>query len=436
LFLSQGKCDALPAASGEESIVSSRRVVITGLGLISPVGNTVDSAWDAICNGRSGIGPITAFDVSELGTRIAGEIRDFEVTDYISGKEARRYDRFLHYGLAAAKDAMTEAGLDGDAHGVNPERVGFAIGSGIGGISSIEENMLIYRDKGPRRVSPFYIPGSISNMVGGVLSINYGFKGPNISVVSACTTSTHNIGIAARLIKYGDAEVMIAGGAEFATTPTAMAGFISAKAMSVRNDDPGAASRPWDRDRDGFVLSNGAGMVVVEELEHARRRGATIYGEIAGFGMSGDAHHMTAPPEDGEGAARCMEIAMRDAGIDLEAVHYINAHGTSTPLGDRAESDAIKTVFGEHARQLAISSTKSMTGHLLGAAGSTETIFTLLAMRDGIAPPTINLEHPGEGCDLDYVPNVAREMQIDVALSNSFGFGGTNGTLVFSKLRS
>jgi len=400
------------------------------------VGNTVAAAWDAICNGRSGIGPITAFDVSELGTRIAGEIKDFEVADYISPKEARRYDRFMHYGLAAAQQAMQDSGLSEEHGSVDPNRVGFAIGSGIGGISSIEENMLIYRDKGPRRISPFYIPGSISNMVGGVLSIRYGFKGPNISVVSACTTSTHNIGIAARLIKYGDAEVMVAGGAEFATTPTAMAGFISAKAMSERNDDPAAASRPWDRDRDGFVLSNGSGMVVVEELEHARRRGAPIYGEIAGFGMSGDAHHMTAPPEDGEGAARCMEIALRDAHIEPGKVDYINAHGTSTPLGDRAESDAVKTVFGDHAYRLAVSSTKSMTGHLLGSAGSTEAIFTLLAMRDGIAPPTINLEHPGEGCDLDYVPNTARDMQIDVALSNSFGFGGTNGTLVFSKLRS
>jgi 3-oxoacyl-[acyl-carrier-protein] synthase II len=405
------------------------------MGLISPVGNTVESAWKAICEGRSGIGPITAFDVSELGTRIAGEIRDFEVTDYISGKEARRYDRFLHYGLAAAQDAMTNAGLASEGHGVNPERVGFAIGSGIGGISSIEENMLIYRDKGPRRISPFYIPGSISNMVGGVLSIKYGFKGPNISVVSACTTSTHNIGIAARLIKYGDAEVMVAGGAEYATTPTALAGFISAKAMSERNDEPEAASRPWDRERDGFVLSNGSGMVVVEELEHARRRGAKIHGEIIGFGMSGDAHHMTAPPEDGEGAARCMAIALQDAGIAPDSVHYINAHGTSTPLGDRAESDAVKTVFGAHAYRLAVSSTKSMTGHLLGAAGSTEAIFTLLAMRDGVAPPTINLDNPGEGCDLDYVPNVAREMPIEVALSNSFGFGGTNGTLVFRTFR-
>ena len=432
----QSEALALPGLNSEDSNVPFRRVVVTGLGLISPVGNTVAAAWEAICNGRSGIGPLTAFDASELNTQIAGEIRDFEVADYISGKEARRYDRFMHYGLAAARDAMPEAGLDGGDHGVNAERVGFAIGSGIGGISSIEENMLIYRDKGARRVSPFYIPGSIPNMVGGALSINYGFKGPNIAVVSACTTSTHNIGIAARLIKYGDADVMVAGGAEYATTPTAMAGFNSAKAMSTRNDDPAGASRPWDRDRDGFVLSNGSGIVVIEELEHARRRGATIYGEIAGFGMSGDAFHMTAPPDDGEGAARCMQIALKDAGLDPTSVNYINAHGTSTPLGDRAESDAIKTVFGEHARRLSVSSTKSMTGHLLGAAGSTEAIFTLLAMRDGILPPTINLENPDEGCDLDYVPNEARAARIDVALSNSFGFGGTNGTLVFSKLQN
>jgi 3-oxoacyl-[acyl-carrier-protein] synthase II len=415
--------------------VSSRRVVITGLGLISPVGNSVADGWNAVCHGRSGIGPITAIDVSELSTRIGGEIRDFEVTDYISGKDARRFDKFMHYGLAAAQDAMTEAGLLSEGHGVNPERVGFAIGAGIGGIASIEENMLIYRDKGPRRVSPFYIPGSIVNMVSGVLSINYGFKGPNLAVVTACTTSTHNIGLAARLIKYGDADVMVAGGAEYATTPTSLAGFISAKAMSTRNDDPEAASRPWDRDRDGFVLANGAGIVVVEELDHARRRGANIYAEISGFGMSGDAHHMTAPPEDGEGAARCMEIALRDARIAARDVDYINAHGTSTLLGDRAESDAIKTVFGDHARRLAVSSTKSMTGHMLGAAGGTEAIFTVLAIRDGIVPPTINLENPGTGCDLDYVPNVAREMPVSVALSNSFGFGGTNGTLVFSRLR-
>jgi 3-oxoacyl-[acyl-carrier-protein] synthase II len=311
--------------------------------------------------------------------------------------------------------------------------VGFAIGSGIGGIASIEENMLIYRDKGARRISPFYIPGSIVNMIGGVLSINFGFGGPNIAVVTACTTSTHNIGLAARLIKYGDADVMVAGGAEYATTPTGLAGFISAKAMSTRNDDPAAASRPWDRDRDGFVLSNGAGVMVVEELEHARRRGATIHAEISGFGMSGDAYHMTAPPDDGEGAARCMEIALRDAGMRPDAVHYINAHGTSTVLGDRAESDAIKAVFGDHARKVAVSSTKSMTGHMLGAAGATEAVFSVLAIRDGVAPPTINLENPGEGCDLDYVPNVARDMPIDVVMSNSFGFGGTNGTLIFNR---
>ena len=393
------------------------------------------AGWDAVCNGRSGIGPITAFDVSELGTRIGGEIRDFEVTDYISGKEARRYDKFMHYGLAAAKDAMKEAGLTTENPGVDPERVGFALGAGIGGIASIEENMLIYRDKGPRRVSPFFIPGSIVNMIGGVLSIDYGYKGPNIAVVTACTTSTHNIGLGARLIKYGDADVMVAGGAEYATTPTSLAGFISAKAMSTRNDDPEAASRPWDRDRDGFVLANGAGVLVIEELEHAKRRGASIYAEISGFGMSGDAHHMTAPPEDGEGAARCMRLALKDAGFDPAGVDYINAHGTSTPLGDRAESDAIKTVFGEHARRVAVSSTKSMTGHMLGAAGGTEAVFTVLAIQHGIVPPTINLDHPGEGCDLDYVPNEAREMPVEVALSNSFGFGGTNGTLVFSRLR-
>jgi 3-oxoacyl-[acyl-carrier-protein] synthase II len=415
--------------------VSQRRIVVTGLGIISPVGNTIDAAWDSICNGRSGIGPVTELDVSELNTQIAGEIRDFEVTDYIEGKEARRFDTFMHYGLAASKDAISEAGLPDDSSGIDPERVGFAIGAGIGGIATIENTMMIYRDKGPRRVSPFYIPGSIVNMIGGVLSIDFGYKGPNIAVVSACTTSTHNIGLAARMIKYGDADVMVAGGAEYATTPTAMAGFCSAKAMSTRNDDPAAASRPWDRDRDGFVLANGSGVVVVEELEHARKRGAPIYAEIAGFGMSGDAHHMTAPPEDGEGAARCMKLALKDAGINPEEVDYINAHGTSTLLGDRAESDAIKTVFGEHAYKLAVSSTKSMTGHMLGAAGGVEAIFSLLAMRDGIAPPTINLSHPGEGCDLDYVANTAREMPIDIALSNSFGFGGTNGTLVFKRFQ-
>lgn len=415
--------------------MASRRVVVTGLGLISPVGNTVESGWEAVCNGQSGIGPVTEFDASQLATRIAGEIRDFEVTDYLLEKEARRYDKFVHYGLAASQDAMTQAGLIGGEERFDADRVGFAIGAGIGGISSIEKNMLIYKEKGPRRVSPFYIPGAIVNMVGGILSINYGFKGPNVAVVSACTTSTHNIGLAARMIKYGDADVMVAGGAEYATTPTSMAGFISAKAMSTLNDDPQAASRPWDRDRDGFVLSNGAGMMVIEELEHARARGAEIFAELIGFGMSGDAHHMTAPPADGEGAARCMKIALKDAQVNPEQVDYINAHGTSTMLGDRAESDAVKTIFGDHAYRLAVSSTKSMTGHMLGAAGGTEAVFSVLAMRDGVIPPTINLDHPGEGCDLDYVANEARDASLELVLSNSFGFGGTNGTLVFQKFR-
>jgi 3-oxoacyl-[acyl-carrier-protein] synthase II len=413
--------------------VSSRRVVVTGLGLVSPVGNTVPAGWEAICNGRSGIGPITEFDVSQLATRIAGEIRDFDVTQFIEPKEARRFDRFVHYGLAAAQEAMAEAGILDSLEGLNPERIGCAIGAGIGGIASIEDSMMIYRDKGPRRISPFYIPGSIVNMISGKLSIQFGLKGPNIAVVTACTTSTHNIGLAARMIQYGDADMMIAGGAEYATTPTALAGFISAKAMTTRNDAPEAASRPWDVDRDGFVLSNGAGVLVIEELEHARRRGAHIVAELIGFGMSADAYHMTAPPADGEGAARCMKIALDDAGLAPERVDYINAHGTSTPLGDRAESDAIKTVFGAHARSLAVSSTKSMTGHMLGAAGGSEAVFTVLSIRDNVAPPTINLDRPGEGCDLDYVPHTAREMPVDIALSNSFGFGGTNGTLVFGR---
>jgi len=415
--------------------VSSRRVVVTGLGLISPVGNSVESGWEAVCNGKSGIGTVTDFDASQLGTRIAGEIRDFNVSDYLSGKEARRYDTFVHYGLAAAHDALAHSGLEAEDETLDLERVGCAIGSGIGGISAIEKNMLIYQDKGPRRISPFYIPGAIVNMISGILSIQYGFKGPNIAVVSACTTSTHNIGLAARMIEYGDADVMVAGGAEYATTPTSMAGFITAKAMSTRNDDPEAASRPWDRDRDGFVLANGAGVMVIEELEHARARGANILAELAGFGMSGDAHHMTAPPEDGEGAARCMKIALQDAGINPNEVDYINAHGTSTMLGDRAESDAVKAIFGDHAYHLAVSSTKSMTGHMLGAAGGAEALFSVLAINDGVLPPTINLENPSEGCDLDYIPNEAREKRVNVVLSNSFGFGGTNGTLVFSRFR-
>ncbi len=417
--------------------MSKRRIVITGLGAITPVGNDVASTWDAAVNGRSGIEPITVFDASQLTTQIAGEVKDFDVEDYIPAKEARRLDRFVHYGMAAGIQAMRDSGLvEGDepSGAFNPERVGFSIGAGIGGIATIEETRLIYEEKGPRRVSPFYIPGTIVNMIGGLLSIRYGFKGPNLSIVTACTTSTHNIGNAARLIAYGDADVMVAGGAEYATTPTALAGFMSAKAMSTRNDDPHAASRPWDEERDGFVLSNGAAMVVVEEYEHAKKRGAPIYGELIGYGMSGDAHHMTAPPEDGEGAARCMKIALDDAGISPDEVDYINAHGTSTPLGDRAESDAVKTVFGDHAYKLAVSSTKSMTGHLLGAAGAIEALFTILAIRNGVIPPTINLDNPSEGCDLDYVPHQAREQAVRTAVSNSFGFGGTNGTLVFREL--
>ncbi len=414
--------------------MSKRRVVITGLGAVTPVGNDVASTWDAVVNGRSGIGPITEFDCSQLTTQIAGEVRDFNVEDYIPAKDARRCDKFIHYGMAAGKQAMRDSGLIENGGDFEPKRVGFSIGAGIGGIATIEETRLIYENRGARRVSPFYIPGTIVNMIGGNLSIEYGFKGPNLSIVTACTTGTHNIGNAARLIMYGDAEVMVAGGAEYATTPTALAGFMSAKAMSTRNDDPHAASRPWDQERDGFVLSNGAAMVVVEEYEHARRRGAPIYAELIGYGMSADAFHMTAPTEDGEGAARCMKIALADAGIAVEEVDYINAHGTSTPLGDRAESDAVKTVFGDHAYKLAVSSTKSMTGHLLGAAGAIEAVFTILAIRDGIAPPTINLHHPSDGCDLDYVPHTAREFSIRTAVSNSFGFGGTNGTLVFRAL--
>jgi 3-oxoacyl-[acyl-carrier-protein] synthase II len=415
--------------------VTQRRIVVTGMGLVCPVGNSVDESWEAICHGRSGIGPLTEFDGSGLSTRIAGEIRGLELSRYIDDKEVRRYDKFVHYGISAAVQAVEDAALHAGAAGVDGERVGCAIGSGIGGISTIESTMLTYRDKGPRRVSPFYIPGSIVNMISGIISIRYGFKGPNIAIVTACTTSTHNIGIAARMIRYGDADVMVAGGAEYGTSPTAMAGFISAKAMSTRNDDPASASRPWDRDRDGFVLSNGAGVVVLEELEHARRRGARVYAELVGFGMSGDAYHMTAPPADGEGAARCMKIALADAQVNPQQVDYINAHGTSTQLGDRAESDAVKTTLGSHATKVAISSTKSMTGHMLGAAGGAEAIFSILAIRDQMAPPTINLDNPGEGCDLDYVPHHARQMNIEVALSNSFGFGGTNGTLVLRKFQ-
>jgi len=413
--------------------MAQRRVVITGMGIVSPVGSTVDSAWDAICNGRSGIAEITTVDTSKLKTRIAGEVVDFDATIYLTPRELKRMDTFVHYGFAAGIDALQDAGLLDENSSQNPERIGCAIGSGIGGLDTIETTTEAYLKGGPRKVSPFFIPGSIINMIGGYLSIKQNLKGPNIAIVTACSTATHNIGAAVRMIQYGEVDVMLAGGAEFATTPTSLSGFAHARAMSTRNDEPHKASRPWDEERDGFVLSNGAGVIVVEELEHAKRRGATIYGEIIGFGMSADAFHMTAPPEDGEGGARCMRIAMKDAGLDPEDVDYINAHGTSTPLGDLAETIALKSAFGEYANELAISSTKSMTGHLLGAAGGVEAIFTLLGIRDGVIPPTINLDNPSEGCDLDFVPNTAREQEVQVAVSNSFGFGGTNGSLIFRK---
>jgi len=404
------------------------------MGIVSPVGNSVTQAWAALCDGQSGIGPITEFDAAGFKTRIAGEIRDFDVEQYMPLKDARKCDKFIHYGMAASVQALREAGLERDDHGVDPERIGCALGAGIGGIATIEQTTADFLAGGPRKVSPFFIPGTIVNMIGGNLSIRYGFKGPNIAIVTACSTATHNLGSAMRMIQYGEADVMIAGGAEYATSPTAMSGFVSARAMTTRNDEPEKASRPWDEERDGFVLSNGAGVMVLEEYAHARRRGAHIHGELTGFGMSADAFHITAPPADGEGAARCMKVAIADAGLNPEDIDYINAHGTSTPLGDRAESDAIKTVFGAHAHAVAISSSKSMTGHLLGAAGGVEAIFCMLSIRDNLISPTINLDRPGEGCDLDYTPHSARERKVRTAISNSFGFGGTNGTLVFQQL--
>ena len=413
--------------------MSQRRVVVTGMGIVSPVGSTIDSAWDAICNGRSGVKTVSSFDADHMKTRIAGEVIDFDVSDYLSVREAKRLDQFVHYGFAAAVDALEDAGLVDENSNHDPERIGCALGSGIGGLKSIEDTTQAYVKGGPRKVSPFFIPGSIINMIGGYVSLKHNLKGPNLAIVTACSTATHSMGSALRMIQYGEADVMVAGGAEFATTPTSMSGFISARAMSTRNEAPEQASRPWDRDRDGFVLSNGAGAVVLEELEHAKQRGARIFGEVIGFGMSADAFHMTAPPADGEGAARCMQIAMKDAAVNPQDVCYINAHGTSTPLGDLAETVATKTIFGDHAYKVAVSSTKSMTGHLLGAAGGVEAIFSLLSIRDGIIPPTINLENPSSDCDLDYVPNTARETDVDIAISNSFGFGGTNGSLVFRK---
>jgi 3-oxoacyl-[acyl-carrier-protein] synthase II len=412
--------------------MSKRRVVVTGMGIISPVGNDIATAWDNILKGVSGIGPVTHFDATAYATRIAGQVKGFDPAQWIAPKEIKKMDPFIHYGIAAGTQALRDSGLEVTEE--NAPRIGVAVAAGIGGLNTIEDTSIELHEKGPRRVSPFFVPSSIINMVSGHLSIMYGLKGPNIACVTACTTGAHNIGLAARMIQYGDADVMLAGGAEFATTGTAMAGFCSAKAMSTRNDEPTKASRPWDKDRDGFVLSDGAGVLVLEEYEQAKARGAKIYAELVGFGMSGDAYHITAPSVGGEGAARCMETALKDGGINPTDVQYINAHGTSTPPGDIGEVLAAKRVFGDHAYKLAISSTKSITGHLLGAAGGVEAIFSLLALRDQVLPPTINLDEPGEGCDLDFVPHTAREAKLDTVISNSFGFGGTNGTLVFRRI--
>jgi len=409
--------------------LARRRVVITGLGIVSPVGIGVGEAWAAILAGRSGIDRITRFDASSFPTRIAGEVRGFNVSNWLAPKEARRFDTFIHYGLAAALDALKDSGIDLERE--NREQVGVCIGSGIGGLPLIEETHDAMLAGGMRKISPFFVPGTIINMIAGQLSIMCGLKGPNLAVVTACTTANHCIGEAGRLIEYGDADVMVAGGAEATVSPLGVGGFCAARALSTRNDAPAEASRPWDRDRDGFVLGEGAGIVVLEEYEHARKRGARIYCELAGYGMSADAHHITAPSADGEGAARCMTNALRNAGAATDAVDYINAHGTSTPLGDIGETTAVKRCFGAHAKKLAISSTKSMTGHLLGAAGGIEAVFSALAVHQQVAPPTINLVHQDPLCDLDFVPNTARKMKIEVAVSNSFGFGGTNGSLVF-----
>lgn len=409
-----------------------RRVVVTGLGLVAPVGLDVKSAWDNILAGKSGIKPITHFDIAPFSTRFGGPIYGFDPSPYVSEKDAKKMDKFIHYGLAAGSQALADSGLEVTES--NCRRIGVAVGSGIGGITGIENNYQVYRDKGPRRISPFFVPANIVNMVAGNLSIKFGLKGPNYSIVSACATGTHNIGEAAIMIRHGYVDVMLAGGAEMATSPVGLGGFAAARALSTRNDDPEAASRPFDKERDGFVLSDGAGVVVLEEYEHAKARGATIYAELVGVGMNSDAYHMTAPSEDGTGAAECMHLALNDAGLNTEQVQYINAHGTSTPAGDVAETRAVKRAFGDHAYKLAVSSTKSMTGHMLGAAGGAEAIFTILAIRDQVAPPTINYHTPDPDCDLDCVPNTARQMTIDVALSNSFGFGGTNGTLIFRRL--
>lgn len=413
--------------------MSKRKIAITGLGVISPVGNTVSSAWENIIAGKSGITRITRFDASNFSSQIAGEVKDFDITQYLSAKEARRMDVFIHYGMAAAIQAIKDAEIE-DATKFDADRIGVNIGSGIGGLPMIESTDAAYHAGGPRKISPFFIPSTIINMVAGNLSIMFGYKGPNLAIVTACTTATHSIGSSARMIEYGDADIMVCGGTESCVTPLTVGGFAAARALSLCNDDPAGASRPWDIKRDGFVLGEGAGILVLEEMEHARQRGARIYAELSGFGMSADAHHMTAPCEDGEGAARCMTNALANAQVNLDELQYINAHGTSTPLGDIAETIAVKRCMGEHAKHLAISSTKSMTGHLLGAAGGVEAVFSALAIFHQVAPPTINLDNLDPECDLDYIPHDARDMEINVALSNSFGFGGTNGTLVFRKV--
>jgi 3-oxoacyl-[acyl-carrier-protein] synthase II len=412
--------------------MSKRRVVVTGLGAVTPVGLSVAESWENILAGKSGVAPITSFDVTDFPVRFGASVKNFDVETVISRKDAKKMDTFIHYGIAAAVEAIKDAGLE--VTDANAERIGVAIGSGIGGLPGIEAGYDSFLNGGPRKISPFFVPSNIINMISGNLSIMYGMKGPNTAIVTACSTGTHCISAAGRMIQYGDADVMIAGGAEMATSKTGLGGFAAARALSTRNDDPLAASRPWDKDRDGFVLGDGAGVIVLEEYEHAKKRGATIYAELIGSGMSSDAYHMTMPSQGGEGAARCMVNAMNDAGINPEDIHYINAHGTSTPAGDVAETQAIKTALGNASEQVAVSSTKSMIGHLLGAAGGVEAVFSILAIRDQVAPPTINLDNPDEACDLDYVPHTARQMPIDISMSNSFGFGGTNGTVIFKKL--
>jgi len=412
--------------------MSKRRVVVTGMGMLSPVGLSVEESWKNILAGKSGVETITAFDVSSFATQFSASVKGFDVTTIMSGKDARKMDSFIHYGIAAAIEAIEDSGIE--VTDENAYRMGVSIGSGIGGLGTIETNYEKFSRSGPRKISPFLIPAAIINMISGNLSIRYGFKGPNYAITTACATATHSIGDAARMIEHGDADVMITGGAEDATTLLGLGGFAAARALSSRNDDPATASRPWDKDRDGFVLGDGAGVMVIEEYEHAKARGAKIYAEVIGFGMSGDAYHMTAPSVGGEGASRCMNNAINDAAINPDEVDYVNAHGTSTPAGDIAEVQAAKLSFGDHAKKLAMSSTKSMTGHLLGAAGGIEAIFSVLAIRDQVAPPTINILNPDEGCDLNFVPDTPQEMKIDVAISNSFGFGGTNGTLIFRKI--